>query len=141
MRIEQGVVQLVALVGELNGGGVKDDALLHAVALGEGPGGDVADDDLQRHDGDLFHQGLPLAQLLYEVGGDAGLLQLCHEAVGHLVVDDALAGDGALLGAVEGGGIVLVVHDDQIRVAGGVDLLGLALIELFQFLHGDNLRF
>ena len=36
-----------------------------------------------------------------------------------LVVDDALAGDGALLQAVEGGGVVLVGHDDQTRVLGG----------------------
>ena len=129
--VQKGVVQRVAFVGELDGGLVEDDALLHAVALGEGPGGDVADDDLQGNDGDLFHHGLPLAELPDEVGGDAGCLQLGHEAVGHLVVDDALAGDGALLGAVEGGGVVLVVHDDQSGVVGGVDLFGLALIEQF----------
>ncbi len=35
------------------------------------------------------------AQLLHKVGGDTGLLHpLGHQAVGHLVVDDALADDG-----------------------------------------------
>ena len=52
-------------------------------------------------DGDLLHRGLTLAELLHKVGGHAGLLQLLHEEVGHLVVDGALAGDGALLQAVK----------------------------------------
>ncbi len=60
VAVQQGIAQLVVLIGELDGGRVKDDALLHAVALGEGAGGDVADDNLQRHDRDLLHQGLPV---------------------------------------------------------------------------------
>ena len=109
--------------------------LLHAVPLGEGPGGEIADDDLQGHDGDPLHQRLPLAQFLHEVGGDAGLLQPPHQGIGHLIVDDALARNGTLFQAIEGSGVILVVHDIQLRIIGFVDLLGLALIDLFQLLH------
>jgi len=98
-------------------------------------GGDVPDDDLQGHDGYLFHNGVPLTQLLHEVGGDAGLLHPLHQAVGHLVVDDALAHDGALLGPVEGGGVVLIGHDHQFGVVGGVDLLGLSFVQLLALFH------
>ena len=136
IAVQQGISQFVVLVGELDGGSVEYDALLHTVPLGEGPGREVADDNLQRHDGDLLHQGLPLTQLLNEVGGNAGLFDPPHQMVGHLVVDDALARNGALLQAVEGGGVVLVVHDVKFRVVGAEDLLGLSLIELFQLLHG-----
>ena len=138
--VQQGVPQIVVFIGELDGGRVEDDALLHAVALGEGPGGDVADNDLQGDDGDFFDHGFPLAALLHEVGGDPGLFKPCHEAVGHLVVDNAFARDGAFFQAVEGGGVVLVVHDVQVRVVGFEDLLGLAFVELLQLLHIEFLR-
>ena len=69
------------------------------------------------------------------MGGYAGLLQLLHQEVGHLVVDGTLAGDGALLQAVKGGGIVLIGDDDHVGVLGGIDLLGLALVQLLDFLH------
>ena len=103
-------------------------------------GGDVADNDLQRHDGDLLYGGLAVVELLHVVGGHALLLQAAHQVVGHAVVDGAFAGDGALFQAVEGGGVVLVGDDDNLRVAGGVDLLGLALIELLLFLK-THLKF
>ena len=64
------------------------------------------------------------------MSGNTCLLHLGHQAVGHLVVDDALAHDGALLQAVQSGSVVLVVNDDQVGVVGGVDLLGLALVNL-----------
>ena len=136
--VEQGVAQVVVLIGQLEGGLVKDDALLHAVPLGEGAGGDVAHNDLQGDDGHLFHQGLPVVQLLDQVGGDALLLQPGHEQIAHLVVDDSLAGDGPLFQAVEGGGVVLIGDDQLLRIVGGVDLLGLALVEQFFFLHGRS---
>ena len=128
--VEQGIAQLVVFIGELDGGRVEYDALLHAVPLGEGAGGDVADDDLQGDDGDLLHQGLPVAELLHEVGGDALGLQTAHEVVGHAVVDGALTGDGALFQAVERGGVVLVGHDEQLGIVGAEHLFGLALIDL-----------
>ena len=60
--------------------------------------------------------------------------------VGHLVVDNALAGDGALLLTVECGCIVLVVNDYEICIVGSEYLLSLAFVQLFflfhvQFLH------
>ena len=135
VAVEQGIAQLVILIRKLYGRRVKNDALLHAVALGEGAGGNVADDDLQGNDGDLLHQGFPLAQLLNEVGRHAGLLQLGHKAVAHLVVDDALARDGALFQAVKGRGIVLVIHNKEFGIVGFEYFLCFALIELFQLLH------
>ena len=137
--VDEGIVKIIVLVGELDGGLVKHDALLHAVVAGKVAGRDIADDDLQGDNGDLLHRGLTLAELLHKVGGHASLLQLLHEVVGHLVVDGALAGDGALLGAVKGGGVVLVGDDNNIGVLGGIDLLGLALVQLLQFVHNEIL--
>ena len=132
--VEQGVAQVIILIGELNGGLVEHDALLHAVALGEGAGGDIADDDLQRYDGDLLHGSLPVGQLFHIVGGYALCLQPAHEIVGHAVIDGALAGDGTLLEAIEGGGIVLIGDDDHFGVAGGEHFLCLSLVELLLLL-------
>ena len=133
--IEQRIAQLVIFIGELNGGLLEHNAFLHAVVLGEGTGSDVADDDFQRNDGDLLHQRLPLGQLLDKVGGNALLFKISHQAVAHLVVDDALACDGALFQPVEGGGVVLVIHDQEFGIVGGENLFGLALIQLLQFFH------
>ena len=136
--VHQGVAQVVVLIGQLEGGLVKDDALLHAVPLGEGAGGDVAHDDFQGDDGHLLHQGLPVVELFDQMGGDALLLQPGHEQVAHLVVDDALARDGTLFQAVEGGSVVLIGDDQLLGVVSGVDLLGLALVEQFLFFHGSS---
>ena len=100
---------------------------------------DIADDDLQRYDGDLLHGSLPVGQLFHIVGGYALGLQPAHEIVGHAVIDGALAGDGALLQAVKRSGVVLVGDDDHIGVLGGIDLLGLALVQLLQFVHNEIL--
>ena len=98
---------------------------------------EVADDDLQRDDGDLLDERVALAELFNKVGRDAGLFHLGHQTVGHLVVDDALADDGTLLCAVKGGGVVLVGNDDEVGIFGGVNLLGLAFVELFFLFHDD----
>ena len=66
---DEGVALLVVLQGDLGVGRIEHDALLHAEALGEGAGGDVADDDLQRYNGDLLYQGLTLGELLNKVVG------------------------------------------------------------------------
>jgi len=133
--VHEGVAQVVIFVGELDGGVIKDDAFLHSKAFGKGAGGDVADDDFQRDDGNLFHGSLPFGQLLDEMGGDALGFQLAHHVVAHTVVDDTFAGDAALLDAVECGGVVLVVYDDHIGIIGCEYLLGLAFIDLFQLFH------
>ena len=69
------------------------------------------------------------------MGGDALLFEHGHEPVAHLIVDHALAGDGALLQAIEGGGVVLVLHDQQFGVVGLEYFLGFSFVQLFQFLH------
>ena len=103
--------------------------------LGEGTGGDIADDYFQRNDGNLLDDGFPLIDFFDEVGGYALLFQVGHQPVGHLVVDNALALDGALFQAVEGGGVVLVLDNQLFGIVGGEDLLGLALIQLVQLFH------
>ena len=95
--------------------------------------GYVSDDYLKGNDGYLFNDSLAVAYLLYEVGGYALLLEHLEHIVCHLVVDDALACDSALLLAVERCCVVLVVNDYEVGVVCGIDLLSLALIELFLF--------
>ena len=69
------------------------------------------------------------------MGGDALGFQQCHEPVAHLVVDHALALNGALFQTVEGSGIILVLNDQQLRIVSGKNLLGLAFIKLFFLFH------
>src|SRR5699024_10972583 len=115
---------------ELDGGDLQLGALRDAVPLGEGTGGDVADDDFQRDDRNLLDNRLAVGELFNKVGRDAGLFKLLHHEVRHLVADDAFSDDGALFGAVEGGRVVLVVDDDEVRVRSRENLFGLAFIEL-----------
>ena len=139
---------LVVFVAELDGGDLQHRSLGHAQTLGEAARGHVADDDLQRHDLHLFHQRLAVGQFLHKVGGHAHFFQLLHEEIGHLVfsqhlhqvvgkpvVHHALAADGAFLCSVAGGGVVLVIHDDKVRVVCGEYLFGFPLIQLFPFFH------
>ena len=56
------------------------------------------------------------------------VLEYCYK-------DDALAGDGASFQAVEGGGVVLIVHDVQLGVVGFKHLFGFAFVQLLQFFH------
>jgi len=135
IAVHEGVVELVALIGELDGGLVKYDALLHAVAGGKAACGDVADDDLQRDDLDLLDHGIGVGELLHKVGGNALFLQKLHEVVGEPVVDGALSENGALLLAVEGGGVVLIGDDAVIGVFRGKYLLGLAFVKLLYLFH------
>ena len=134
VRIQERISQAVIFVGKLHHRMGKDLSLLHAVSLGEGAGGDVADNHLQRYNADLFHQSLSGAQLPDKVGGDTHLFQVLHQAVAHLVVDDSLTFNGALFQAVEGGGIVLIIHNQQLRVLRGIDFFGFTLVKhLFLF--------
>ena len=70
--------------------------------------------------------------------GDTLLFQQHHQAVAHLIVDNALPSDGALFQTIEGSCIVFVGYDQQIRIVGGKDLLGLAFIKLFFLFHNDS---
>ena len=130
-RIPKGVV----FIGKLDGRRVEDRSFRHAVPLGEGAGGDVADDHLQRNDPDTFDQRLPLGQLFHEMGRDTCPFQPLHQTVAHPVVDDAFAADRPLLQTVECRCIVLIVHDQQLRVVCRVHLLGFAFIYQFFLLH------
>jgi len=133
--VQQGVAQSVIFIGELDGGVLENNALFHAIVLGKGTGGDIADNDLQRHDRNLLHQGLPGIQLLDEVGGNALLFQHLHEPVAHLVVDNTLTGNGALLQTVEGGGVVLVFYNQKLRVVGLEYFFCFSFVQLLQFFH------
>ena len=140
--VDHRVAQRVVLVAELDRRAVEVRALGHAEALGEGAGRDVADDDLERHDLHLPDQRVALGELLDKVRGNPRLVgQLLHQEVGHAVVDHALAGDRALLQAVEGGRVVLVGDDAVIGVVGRKHFLGLALIHLLALFHGSVLLF
>ena len=141
--VDERIMQVVVLVAELQDGGLELGTLGHAHAQGEVAGGDVADDDLQGHDLDLLYKGVAVVDLLHIVGGDALFLQLLHQGIGQLVVHDALVADGALLLAVTGGGIVLVVDHYDLGVAGSENLLGFAFVHLlFNFvIHRKTLLF
>ena len=141
--VDHGIAQRIVLVAELQHRALELGSLRQPQALGKGTRGDVADDDLQRHDGNALDNGLAVGDLLDQVGGNAVLLQHLHQVVADLVVDDALGFDGALFQAVERGRIVLVVDDQQFGVVGFKDLLGLAFVELVQFfdLHSASTSF
>ena len=71
--------------------------------------------------------------------GNAVFLQELHQVVGHAVVDDALADDGALLFAVEGSRVVLIIHDVKLRILGGENFFGFSFVKLFPFFHVHRL--
>ena len=50
-------------------------------------------------------------------------------------VDDPLADDGTLFHAVKCGSIILLLHDQQLRILCGKYLLGLAFVKLFFLIH------
>ena len=137
--VDQGIAQIVVFIGELNGRSVEGNAFLHAVALGEGTGGNVPDNDFQRHDGNFLNEGFTLAELLHEMGGDAFLLEPLHQQIAHPVVDNALALNGTLFQAVESGGVVLVVDNQQCGVIRAEYLFGLSFIKLFTLDHASAL--
>ena len=98
-------------------------------------GGDIAHNDLQRHDRDLLHQRLAVGNLFNIMGGDAVLFQHLHQEVGHAVIDNALALNGALLQTVERSRVILVFHQHHTGIVGRKYLLSLAFIQLLQLLH------
>ena len=129
--VDERVMQIVVLVAEFQDGSLEGGAFGNAHAQAEVTGGHVADDDFQRNDLNLLHKGVAVVDLFHIVGGNAFFFQLLHQRVGQFVVDDALVADGALLFAVAGGGIVLIVDHDDFRIAGSENLLCLAFVHLF----------
>ena len=69
------------------------------------------------------------------MGGNSRFLQLLHQPVAHLIVDDALSGNRALFQAVKRGRIILIIHDQQFGVIRSKDPFCFSLVELFQLFH------
>ena len=138
IMVDERVMQVVVLVAVLQDGGLEHLALGHAHAQAEVTGCNVADDDLQRHDLDLLHKGVAVIDLLHVMGGDALLLELPHQSVGQLVVDNALVANGALLLTVTGSGVILIVDHDDLGIVGSENLLGLAFVQLLKLLHSNT---
>ena len=133
--IQQGIAQRVVLIGVFHSGLVKYDAFLHAVVLGKRTCGDIADNDLQRHNADLLDQSLPVAQLFNIVGRNAVFFQHCHQAVAHFVVDDTLTHNGTLFQAIECRCVILVRHDQKFGIIGCKNLFCLTLVQLLFLFH------
>ena len=133
--VQQGIAQGIILIGVFHRGLIKYNALFHAVVLGKGTGGDIAHDDLQRHNADLFDQRLPVAQLLHIMGRNAVFLQHSHQTVAHFVVDNTLTDDRALFQAIKCGSIVLVGYDQKFGIIGCKNLFCLTLIQLLFLFH------
>ena len=76
------------------------------------------------------------------MGGDALLLELLHQSVGQLVVDNALVANGALLLTVTGSGVILIVDHDDLGIVGSENLLGLTFVQLlFDFVIHEKRSF
>ena len=98
-------------------------------------GGGVAQHDLQREHGDLPDQLGGVADAGHKVAFDAAFLQKIEDEGGNEIVQPTLAGEVFLLLAVTCGSGVLVFDPKHFRIVSCVQLLGLALVELFQLLH------
>ena len=98
-------------------------------------GGGVAQHDLKRVHGDLLNQLGGVANASHKMAVDAALLQQIEDQRGDEVVQPALAGEVFLLFAVTCGSGVLVFDPEYFRIFSCVQLLGFALVELFQLLH------
>ena len=134
--VQQRIAQCVVLVGEFNRRRVENNAFFHAVMLGKGTRGNIADNHFQRNDTDLLDQRLPLAQFFNKMCGNALALQHPHQRVAHPVVDHALAPDRAFFQAVECRRVVLVVNDQLFRIIRCEYFLGFSLVQLFTLGHG-----
>jgi hypothetical protein len=75
-----------------------------------------------------------------EMRRDADLVQAHHQIFADTVVQNPLAGDDALLGAVAGGGVVLEILHQSARLRTFEQDFGFALIELSAARHRGFLR-
>ena len=131
------VAEIVVLVAILQHGGLELRALRQAEALGKAARGDVAHNDLNRHDGHAAHHAVALVELLDQMGLDAVRLQHFEQMVADEVVHHALAHDRALLEAVERGRVIFIMDHREGGIVGRKDLLRLAFIHHFELLsHG-----
>ena len=133
--VDERITQIVGLQAEFEDRLLQRRAFLDAIPFGEGAGGGVAHDDLQRVHGHLAHQLFGVRQTLDEVAVDAASLEQFENHGGDVVVQATLAGDLRLLRAVAGRRLVHVFDPQDVGIVGRIHFFGLALIELFQFLH------
>ena len=133
--IDQGIAEIIVFVGEFNGGSLQGSSLGDTVMLCKGAGGNVPDNDFERNDLHLFHDRFTIVDLFDIMGRNAFLLQQAHKGIGHLVIDDALAGDGAFFQTVESSGIIFVGYDQKIGVFSRVDFFGFSFVQHFTFVH------
>ena len=63
--------------------------------------------------------------------------QLGHQIFADAVVEDALALDRVLFGAVAGGGVILEILDDGARLGAFVEDFGFAFVDDAAALHGS----
>ena len=113
-------------------------ALLDPQPLDERARGDVAHDDLDRHDLDLADQLLAHVEAADEVGRHADMAEQREDMLGDPVVEHALAADRALLLGVEGGRVVLEILDQRAGFGTLVEDLGLAFVDLAAASHAHN---
>jgi hypothetical protein len=111
---------------------------LDAQPRGQAAGGDVAHHHLQRDDLDLADQLLAHVQPADEMGRHADLGQAQHQILADAVVQHALAGDDAFLGAVAGGGVVLEILHEGAGLGSLEQDLGFALVELAAAGHAEE---
>ena len=133
--VHERIVQVIVLQEVLQHRFLELDALFDAQAGAEVAGGGVTQHDLEREHRDLLDQLGGLAHACHQVAVDAALLEQIEDQRGDEVVQPALAGEVFLLFAVTCGSGVLVFDPEDLRIVSCVQLLGFALVELFQLLH------
>src|SRR3984957_17008081 len=126
---DPGIVQPVILVVIFDNRTGQGGAFLDPQPLGHGTGGDIAHHHFQGNDLDFLDQLLAHVEAAHEMGGHADGGQLGHQIFADAVVEDALALDGVLLGAIAGGGVILEILDDSAWLGALVKNLGFAFVD------------
>ena len=134
--VDEWVAQLVALVADVVNHVRRPRPLLDAEPLRHRPCDDVADDDLERDNRDAAAQLLAFVERADVVGLDPRPGELLEDECRDGVVQNALVHDGGLLDVVERRSRIRIVDDDILRVVRAEHLLGLAVVKLFELLHG-----
>ena len=138
--VDERIVQIIVLQEVLKHRLLERQSFLHAQTGAEVAGGHVAQHDLQREHVHLAYQLAGVVHSLDEMAVDAALLEQVEDDGGDEVVQAALAGEVFLLFTIASGGGVLVFDPQNLWIVGCVQLLGLALVELFQLLHDSPFR-
>ena len=116
IRIDQGVAQLIILVRELDSRFSELGSFRNAKSLGEAAGSHVTYDYFKGYDLNALYSCLSVAQLLNEVCRNTFFFQNPEYMIGHFVVDNTFSYDGTFLDTVECSSIILVIHNQYIRI-------------------------